>query len=84
MWLMVGLAPILILLLAVSGNGLSPGDLMSLLVLCVVCNLIGGFGCARNVKDWVARIALGLVLAGCFFVLSVIVAVFEACSHMQM
>lgn len=84
-WLIVGLAPIPILLLAVSAAGASQGATggVSLLILCVICNLLGGFGCARNVKDSVSRIFLGLSLSGCFFVLCVIVAVFQACAHMQ-
>jgi hypothetical protein len=31
----------------------------------------------------VARFLLGLFLSGCFFVVCVIVAIFQACSHMQ-
>jgi len=84
MWLAVGLAPIPIILLAGSANGPPQGSGGTvLLVFCVICNLLGGFGCVRNTKGWAARIALGLFLAGCFFAVSVIVAVFEACSHMQ-
>ena len=82
-WLAVGLAPIPILLsLASASAHFQESAGLALFFLCIVCNLIGAFGCVRNVKDPLFRNTLGLFLAGCFFVLSVIVAVFEACSHM--
>src|SRR5580704_4352012 len=85
MWSAVGLAPIPILLLVVSVIGASQtSDVIFLLFLCVTCNLLGGFGCARSVKNQAARIALGLFLAGCFFVVTVIVPIFVGFSHMQM
>jgi hypothetical protein len=82
-WLTVGLAPILVLLIAVSGNGPSQVLGRVLFIFCVICNLLGGFGCARNVKDGLSRVLLGVFLSVCFFVVSVIVALLEACSHMQ-
>jgi len=82
--LMVGLLPIVIFLIALSGNySNQPPDIVFLLVLCILCNSLGGFGCARNVTNWVARFFLGLFLAFCFFVLSVVAGLFIACSHMQ-
>jgi hypothetical protein len=84
MWLAIGLAPILILLLLSSSNEPSHmSGAIVLLVFCVGCNLLGGFGCARNVKDSLLRSVLGLILSGCFFVICVIVAVYQACSNMR-
>jgi FtsH-binding integral membrane protein len=84
-WLMVGLAPVPILVLVTSVIGVSQGlDGIFLLFLCVTCNLLGGFGCARNLKNQAARIALGLFLAGCFFVATVIIPILVGFSHIQM
>jgi FtsH-binding integral membrane protein len=83
-WLGVGLAPILISLLVMSQNGPSQGwEALVLLFICVICNLLGGFGCTRNIKDTFNRIFLGLFLAVSFFAVSAIVAILDSCSHMQ-
>ena len=81
-WLAVGLAPMVIILGSLSSNG-SPSKGVTVLVITVICNILGGFGCARNVEDILSRSILGLFFSGCFFVLCVIVAVYQACSHMQ-
>lgn len=81
-WLMVGLAPILIFLVAFSASHpLRAVNPLLIFGLCALCNLLGGLGCVRNLKDGGTRTFLGLFLAGCFFVLSWIVAVFQACSQ---
>jgi FtsH-binding integral membrane protein len=84
-WLIVGLLPIPILILVTSVIGVSQGiDGIFLLFLCVTCNLLGGFGCARNLKNQAARITLALFLAGCFFVSTVIIPLLVGFSHIQM
>lgn len=84
-WLIVGLLPVPILILVTSVIGVSQGiDGIFLLFLCVTCNLLGGFGCARNLKNQAARIALALFLAGCFFVSTVIIPLLVGFSHIQM
>jgi hypothetical protein len=81
-WLMVGLAPIPILLLLASASAQVQESVgLALFFLCVVFNLIGAFGCVRNVEGGASRIIFGLFLAAGFFVLSVVAAVFEACSN---
>lgn len=83
-WLLVGLAPILIYLVVFAPDSPHPKWLnpMFLFVFCALCNLFGGFGCVREVKNEAARVLLGLFLGAFFFVLSWVVAVFQACSHM--
>jgi hypothetical protein len=83
-WLLVGLAPILILLITTS---LYPPPYHNwagvVILVCVLCNLLGGIGCVRSVKDGALRLFLGILLAGFFFLLSLAVVVFQACSHMN-
>ena len=84
LWLMVGLVPIAILLSFPSTNGGPPFTHPGLiLILCGICNVVGGIGCVSGVKDPGTRLTLGLLLAGFFFVLSWGVALFQACSHMS-
>ncbi|HXC34908.1 MAG TPA: hypothetical protein VNV43_03485 [Candidatus Acidoferrales bacterium] len=85
LWLMVGLAPTVILLAFVSSSDPPPKWVNPVFVLlfCALCNLAGGIGCVRNIKDGLLRSILGLFLAFCFFVLSIVIALFQACSHMQ-
>jgi len=80
-WLLIGLAPIPILLAMVSARTSHPkwGEIVFL--LCTACNLCGGIGCLAGIKNTALRIILGLFLAAFFFVLSWIVAIFQACSH---
>lgn len=80
-WLVVGLAPTFILLGLISSK--QTPALVPVFVLCLACNLVGGFGCTRRIQSVVARIFLGLLLAGFFFALSCIVAIFQACAHMN-
>jgi hypothetical protein len=85
LWLIVGLAPIGILLFVLPANGGRPSiDPGLLLLFCIICNLMGGIGCLGGVKDAGTRIGLGLLLAGFFFVLTLGVVLFQACSHMNM
>jgi MFS family permease len=81
LWLLVGLAPIPILLAMVSSRTPRPAWGMSVFFLCVACNLLGGLGCLRGIKNIAVRIILGLFLGAFFFVLSCVVAIFQACSH---
>jgi hypothetical protein len=84
LWLLVGLAPIVILLITTS---LFPPPYHTwggvVILICVLCNLLGGIGCVRNIKDGALRLVLGIFLAVFFFLLSLAVVVFQACSHMN-
>jgi hypothetical protein len=81
LWLLVGLAPIPLLLVFASANAPHPVLAASALIICLICNLCGGIGCLGGIKNAAVRIILGLFLAAFFFGLSVIVALFQACSH---
>jgi hypothetical protein len=81
LWLLVGLAPIPLLLVLASANAPHPTLAASALIICPICNLCGGIGCLGGIKNAAVRIILGLFLAAFFFGLSVIVALFQACSH---
>jgi hypothetical protein len=87
LWLLVGLAPILILLVIMTSGGGRPRGLdpAAVFLVCALCNLVGGFGCVRSVKNGALRVIFGLFLAAIFFVLSWVIAIFQACSgHMGM
>ena len=79
-WLFVGIAPIPLVLILASSN---PPNLAlgPLLFIVPICNLCGGIGCLGGIKNVATRIILGIFLAAFFFCLTVIVAVFQACSH---
>ena len=81
LWLLVGLAPIPFLL-AIMSSKIGPTLLnpMVVFLLCAFCNLVGGFGCVRSVKNGALRLIFGLFLAAIFFVLSWIIAIFQASS----
>jgi hypothetical protein len=82
LWLLVALAPIPLLLIMASAaaNGPVPA-LGPILILSLICCLVGGIGCLRGIRNIAVRVILGIFLACFFFGLSVIVALFEACSH---
>jgi len=81
-WLVVGLAPIPILLVTVTSNEIYPSGFGPIvLVVCALCNLVGGLGCLGAIKNTAVRIILGIFLAIIFFLLSWIIAIFQACSH---
>ena len=80
-WLLIGLAPIPILLAMVSSRTPQPAWAISIFLFCVACNLCGGIGCLAGIKNTALRIILGFFLAAFFFVLSWIIAIFQACSH---
>jgi len=80
-WLLVGLAPIPILLVFVSSNPPNRSWAPFVLVVCAVCNLCGGLGCLGRLQNIGVRIILGICLGIFLFLLSWIVAAFEACSH---
>lgn len=84
-WLMVGLAPIVILLSITTPDGSWPAwvNTSVLIIFCALLNLLGGFGSVRGVKDSGTRFALGLLVAFLLFALSWGVAIFQACSHMH-
>jgi hypothetical protein len=85
LWLLVGLAPIpmLLMLLPADGSGSPAIHPVVLLLGCVACNLSGGIGCLSNLKNVAVRIILGFLLAGFFFLLALAVVLFQACSHMH-
>jgi hypothetical protein len=83
-WLMVGLAPIPILLMFVSSNSSNaPNQTWApvVLIVCGLCNLCGGLGCLGRIKNMGVRVVLGIFLGIFFFLLSWLIALFEACSH---
>jgi hypothetical protein len=82
LWVIVGLLPIPILLTLVASNQPRP-SFPIVLILCALCNLFGGIGCLRSMKEPVSRILLGIMLGGVFFVLSWGIVLFQACSHMN-
>ena len=84
LWLLVGLVPIPLLLIAVTPNG-GPNRALgsALLIICPICCLCGGIGCLGGIKSIPVRIILGLLLAVFFFGLAAMVALFQACSHMN-
>jgi hypothetical protein len=85
LWLLVGLAPIGIWLIVLTSRPAQRSSTLGSILFfgCVACNLLGGFGCVRNVKDVLVRIILGLFLTVFFFVLSLVIPLFQACSHMN-
>lgn len=82
LWLLVGLAPILILLSVLKPGGFRPDPLILFLV-CTACNLLGGFGCVGKTKDPVSRVVFGMLLSFLFFVLCWGIVLLQACSHMN-
>ena len=81
LWLLVGLAPIPILLAVISSRRSNSTWGATVLIACALCNLLGGLGCLGGVKNIGVRIILGIFLAIVFFLLSWIIAAFQACSH---
>lgn len=81
LWLLVGLAPAPILLIAASSNTQGRNSAIPLLIICMLCNLCGGIGCLGGIKNVAVRIILGLFLAVFFFGLSVLIALWQACSR---
>lgn len=78
LWLLVGLLPIPFLLAFTSSKASSNiGPVV--FCGCIVCNLIGGLGCVSSIKNVVARILVGLLVAFFLFVLSLIVGLAPAC-----
>jgi hypothetical protein len=81
-WFLIGVAPIPIWLLIVGNDQgpISPVTIKILITLTVLCNLCGGIGClSRVMTDVVARLALGILIAGLLFSLTVFIAVFVGC-----
>jgi hypothetical protein len=84
LWLPVGLVPIPVLLVMFSLNSKpSSWAVVVVLVACVACHLLGGFGCVGGIKNTAVRIILGIFLALFFFLLTAVVVLFQACSHMN-
>jgi hypothetical protein len=81
LWVLVGLAPIPLLLMLVSTNRPDPTLVSALLIISPICCLCGGIGCLGGIKSIPVRIILGLFLAVFFFGLAAMVALFQACSH---
>ena len=80
LWLLVGLAPIPVLLALISSQGRHDSWVAAILIGCALCNLLVGLGCLGGIKNVGVRVILGLFLAVFLFLLSWIVAVFHACS----
>lgn len=81
-WLLLGLAPIPILLVTMQYPSRALGPVV--VTGCAACNLIGALGCLRGIRELGARVFLALLLGGAFFVLSWIVVLYQACSHMNL
>jgi preprotein translocase subunit SecG len=85
LWVLLGLAPILMVLVMMSyvkgGTAEAHTLYPIMLILVPACNLAGGIGCLRGIEDAALRIILGILLGAFFFVLTVVVAVFQACSQ---
>ena len=82
LWLLVGLAPIPMFLAVLSPRSSNPNLALFSFAFCVICSLLAGLGCLQGVKNIAVRIIFGILLGACFFVLSCVVAIFQACSHM--
>ena len=84
-WLIVGLAPVAILLSIITPNGSPPSwvNPAYLILFCGLLNLLGGFGSVRGIKDAGSRFATGLLVAFLLFAVSWGVAIFQACSRMN-
>ena len=83
-WLLVGLAPIPMALIIISAKPGAPAAqsfLLCAMILAPVCNLLGGIGCLGGIKNVAVRVILGILLSAFFFALTVVVAVFQACSN---
>jgi hypothetical protein len=81
-WLLVGLAPVLVLLGFMSHQRPFPSWGVYIFLGCAVCNLLGGIGCLSSLKSG-NRVIFGVLLGGFFFVLSWGMVLFQACSHMN-
>ena len=80
LWLVVAFVPS-VLALALWNNS-SPGIGPIVLVPGIGCCLVSGFGITSGMKDSVVRMFAGLLLAGVFFLLNVIIVVLIGCSGM--
>lgn len=81
-WLFVAFIPSMVSLLLFQTKNPPQWSLSALLFLAAACCLCSGLGVLARMKDQVVRIVLGLVLAGVFFVLNVLVVLFIGCSGM--
>jgi hypothetical protein len=83
LWLLIGLAPIPVLLVFASTQRPQPyPDLaVAVLIICALCNLCGAFGCLGGIKNVTVRVILGIFLGIFLFLLSWLVALLEMCSH---
>jgi len=52
-----------------------------LLILGVVCSIVAAMELVRGMKSLAERVAVGIFLAGFFFVANVVIAVFIGCSR---
>ena len=80
LWLLFAFLPSLIAIPLI--NNPSPSIGAWLFPLGGGCCLIAAFGVLRRMKDPILRIVLGLLLAGLFFVVNIIIVVFIGCSGM--
>ena len=81
MWLLVGLAPIPVMLIFASSSTPKSSLFPAILVTGAICSLCGGLGCVAQIKNSGARIILGIFLGIFFLLFSWLAAVFVACSH---
>lgn len=80
LWLFVAFVPSLVSIPLLRARNPPQWSLIALLFLAAACCLCSGLGLLARMKDQVVRIVLGLVLAGVFFVLNVLVVLFIGCS----
>ncbi len=85
LWFLLGMLPIPVVLFLSQPNAPHPVwlNFQVLLVFSIVCNVVGGIGCLRRVKDDVSRVILGFFLGLLFFIICCVTAVFMACSNMR-
>lgn len=82
LWLVLAFIPSVIALAALKGTLSAIGPI--LLIIGVLCCLLGGLGVAGAFKESSSAVSIpiGLLLAGVFFVLNVIIVVLIGCSGM--
>ncbi|HXI70424.1 MAG TPA: hypothetical protein VNN22_08730 [Verrucomicrobiae bacterium] len=80
-WLIVGLIPIPVLLALGSPNGAHSSWAGATVLVCALCSLCGGMGCAGGIKNAGGRLIVGFLLASFFLFLSWVIAGFQAVSH---
>lgn len=80
MWLIVAFVPGAISVPLLGARHLFEWSPIAVLIIAAACCLCSAFGMLGGVKEQAVRIILGLLLAGAFFVLNMIIVVFVGCT----